>query len=56
MYQNYTTQDAIGGKYENAANNFLAGQTAMLANGPWMIGDFSDTSMTEEKASLIRSA
>ena len=48
MYQNYTTQDAIGGKYENAANNFLAGQTAMLANGPWMIGDFSDTSMTEE--------
>lgn len=23
MYQNYTTQDAIGGKYENAANNFL---------------------------------
>ena len=48
MYQNYTTQDAIGGKYENAANNFLSGQTAMLANGPWMIGDFSDTSMTEE--------
>ncbi len=48
MYQNYTTQDAIGGKYENAANNFLSGQTAMLANGPWMIGDFSDTSMAEE--------
>ena len=26
MYENYTTQDAIGGKYENAANNFLSGQ------------------------------
>lgn len=33
MYQNYTTQDAIGGKYENAANNFLSGQTAMEIQG-----------------------
>lgn len=48
MYQNYTTQDAVGGKYENAANNFLSGQTAMIANGPWMLGDFSDPSKTEE--------
>lgn len=46
LYQNYTTMDAIGGKYENAANNFLSGQAAMIANGPWMIGDFSDTSKT----------
>jgi len=42
MFQKYTTMDAIGGKYENAANAFLSGQTAMIANGPWMIGDFSD--------------
>ncbi len=48
LFQNYTTEDANGGKYENAANNFLSEQTAMLANGPWMIGDFSDTSMTTE--------
>ena len=46
LYQEYTTQDAIGGKYENAANNFLSEQTAMIANGPWMIGDFSDTTKT----------
>ncbi len=46
MLQNYTTADAIGGKYEHAANNFLSGQAAMIANGPWMIGDFSDTSKT----------
>lgn len=46
MFQKYTTQDAVGGKYENAANNFLSGQAAMMANGPWMIGDFSDPSMT----------
>lgn len=46
MLQEYTTADAIGGKYENAANNFLSGQAAMIANGPWMIGDFSDTSKT----------
>lgn len=46
LYKNYTTLDAVGGKYENAANNFLSEQTAMIANGPWMIGDFSDTSKT----------
>lgn len=46
MLKNYTTEDAIGGKYENAANNFLSGQAAMIANGPWMIGDFSDTTKT----------
>lgn len=48
MLQEYTTQDAIGGKYENAANNFLSGHAAMIANGPWMIGDFSDTSKAME--------
>lgn len=48
LYQNYTTADAVGGKYENAANNFLSGQTAMIANGPWMISDFLDTSKTTE--------
>lgn len=48
MLKEYTTVDAIGGKYENAANNFLSGQAAMIANGPWMIGDFSDTDKTTE--------
>lgn len=48
MYQNYTTVDAVGGKYEHAANNFLSGKTAMIANGPWMISDFNDTDKTEE--------
>ena len=47
-YQNYTTLDAVGGAYENAANNFFSGNVAMICNGPWMIGDFSDTSKTPE--------
>jgi len=46
MLQNYTTVDAIGGQYEHAANNFLSGNAAMIANGPWMMGDFSDTTKT----------
>ena len=46
MLQEYTTLDAIGGKYEHAANNFLSGQAAMIANGPWMVGDFSDETKT----------
>ncbi|MHC1787671.1 MAG: ABC transporter substrate-binding protein [Christensenellales bacterium] len=48
MFQKYTTLDAVGGKYENAANAFLSGQTAIIANGPWMIGDFSDTTKAPE--------
>lgn len=42
LFQKYTTKDAIGGAYANAANNFEQGKTAMIANGPWMISDFSD--------------
>lgn len=40
--QNYTTADAIGAIYANAANNFEQGNTAMIANGPWMCPDFAD--------------
>lgn len=42
LFQKYTTPDALGGTYNNAANNFLQGKTAMIANGPWMIPDFSN--------------
>jgi raffinose/stachyose/melibiose transport system substrate-binding protein len=42
LYQ-YTTSDAIGGKYALAANHFSQGDTAMIPNGPWMIASFSDT-------------
>jgi len=45
MFQKYTTADAVGGKYENGASNFFLGRTAMMANGPWMIPDFSKPDM-----------
>lgn len=48
MFANYTTVDAVGGGYENAANNFFSENVAIIANGPWMIGDFSDTTKTSE--------
>lgn len=38
----YATPDAIGANFPLAANNFLAERTAIIANGPWMIGDFRD--------------
>ena len=46
MFMEYSTKDAVGGKYENGANNFLSGNTAMIANGPWMSEDFADTTKT----------
>jgi raffinose/stachyose/melibiose transport system substrate-binding protein len=42
MLKNYTTTDAVGAKYDTAAMHFLNGETAMIANGPWMIADFSN--------------
>lgn len=48
MFRKYTTSDAVGGKYENAASNFFMEETAIIANGPWMISDFYDTSLVEE--------
>ena len=44
----YTTGDAIGGTYSLAANNFSAGKTAMIANGPWMIEGLYDPSYAPE--------
>lgn len=38
----YTTADAVGAIYANAANAFEQGQTAMIANGLWMTPDFTD--------------
>ncbi len=46
MLSEYSTADAIGGAYDPAANNFLSGNTAMMANGLWMVGDFSDETKT----------
>jgi raffinose/stachyose/melibiose transport system substrate-binding protein len=45
---NYTTSDAIGGTYSLAANNFCAGKTAMIANGPWMSDSLYDTQYAPE--------
>jgi raffinose/stachyose/melibiose transport system substrate-binding protein len=41
--QEYTTNNAVGAAYADTANNFLNGRTAIIANGTWMVGDFTDT-------------
>lgn len=46
--KDYTTPDAIGAIYANSANNFLQENTAIIANGPWMVPDFTDTSKAKE--------
>jgi raffinose/stachyose/melibiose transport system substrate-binding protein len=48
MLQEYTTPDAIGGSYDNAASNFFNEKTAIIANGPWMISDMLDESKVEK--------
>lgn len=41
MLVSYTTPDALGGSFERGANHFLSEKTAIIANGPWMISDFT---------------
>lgn len=48
MFQKYTTADAVGGAYAEAANNFFNEKTAIIANGPWMVSNFYDTSVVSE--------
>ncbi|MCI8995825.1 MAG: extracellular solute-binding protein [Lachnospiraceae bacterium] len=43
----YTTPDAVGGTYALAANNFFSGNTAMIANGPWMMPSLTDEDYAE---------
>ena len=46
MLAEYTTADAVGGKYETMATHFFNSEVAMFPNGPWMIPDIR----SEEKA------
>lgn len=48
LFQKYTTADAVGGDYAAAANNFFNEKTAIIANGPWMVSKFYDTSVVSE--------
>ncbi len=41
---NYTTDDAIDGDFDSAAWHFYEEETAMIANGAWMIGNFTNSS------------
>jgi raffinose/stachyose/melibiose transport system substrate-binding protein len=43
MLAEYTTADAVGGKYDPMATHFFNGEVAMFPNGPWMIPDFKNT-------------
>lgn len=48
MFEQYTTADAVGGKYDPMATHFFNGEVAMFPNGPWMIPDFSETEKAPE--------
>lgn len=47
-FQEYAPKNAIGANYDAGAASFLSGETAMMFNGPWMIGDFSDPTKAAE--------
>lgn len=48
MFKEYTTADAVGGKYDPMATHFFNGEVAMFPNGPWMIPDFQEPEKAPE--------
>ena len=44
----YSTEDAFDGDFDTAAWHFYEGETAMIANGEWMVGNFSNPIFVEE--------
>jgi raffinose/stachyose/melibiose transport system substrate-binding protein len=40
ILQKYASSNTLGAAYADAANNFMAAQSAMISNGSWMVGDF----------------
>lgn len=48
MFEDYSMPDASGADYANAANHFFSENTAIIANGPWIIENFSDITYAAE--------
>ena len=48
MFREYATVDSLGGSASTAENHFNSGNVAMYANGPWVIGDFSNPTKASE--------
>ena len=48
MFKEYTTADAVGGKYDPMATHFFNGEVAMFPNGPWMLPDFREPEKAPE--------
>ncbi len=48
MFTDYSLPDAVGSDYATTANHFLNEETAIIANGPWMTPDFSNTEKAAE--------
>lgn len=42
--QNYASANTLGAAYADAANSFMSKNAAVIANGPWMVGDFASGS------------
>lgn len=50
----YTTPDAVGGKWAVSVQNFIVGKTAMLLDGPWVIGMIDEQMADAESVRVTR--
>ena len=51
----YTTSDAVGANYSVASSNFMTGKTAMVIDGPWLIGSIPEDMVEKVKVGVAPS-
>ena len=51
----YTTNDAVGANYSVSSSNFLTGKTAMVIDGPWLIGSIPEDMVDKIKVGVAPS-
>ncbi|MBN2859128.1 MAG: carbohydrate ABC transporter substrate-binding protein [Sphaerochaetaceae bacterium] len=44
VLQDYASGNTLGAAYADAANSFMSRRSAVIPNGPWMVGDFAPDS------------
>jgi raffinose/stachyose/melibiose transport system substrate-binding protein len=56
MFQDYTTDDAVGAGPGESSGHYMSGRTAIFINGPWFIGNITEQAPEVKEATRLTPA
>lgn len=56
MFQEYTTDDAVGAGPGESSGHYMSGRTAIFINGPWFIGNITEQAPEVKEATRLTPA